>query len=258
MTVALYTAGGTLVGSTLTDSDGFYFFADQQPGDYYLLFTAPSGFAFSTADQGGDDSLDSDADPIDGRTATTTLSSGETDLSWDAGLCILVPAILLEKSTNGEDADLPTGPSIAVGSAVTWTYLVTNPGDVALSHIIVTDSQVGVVPAYVSGDANSNGLLDVDETWTYQATGTAAAGQYVNVGTVTGRYNGQTVTDEDPSHYFGGQAGIQIKKYTDAEDADVPTGPFIAPGATVTWTYVVSNTGNVAIGNILVTDSEAE
>ncbi len=257
VTVALYTAGGTLVGSTLTDSDGLYLFADQQPGDYYLLFTAPSGFAFSTADQGGDDSLDSDADPVDGRTATTTLSSGETDLSWDAGLCILVPAILLEKSTNGEDADLPTGPSIAVGSAVTWTYVVTNPGDVALSRIIVTDNQVGVVPAYVSGDINSNGLLDVDETWTYQATGTATAGQYVNVGTVTGRYNEQTVTDEDPSHYFGGQAGIQIKKYTDAEDADVPTGPFIAPGATVTWTYVVSNTGNVAIGNILVTDSEA-
>ncbi len=257
VTVALYAAGGTLAGTALTNSDGFYLFADQLPGNYYLVFTAPSGYAFSTANQGGDDGLDSDADPTNGRTTTTNLSSDETDLSWDAGLYVLVPGIHIEKLTNGDDADLPTGPSIEVGSVVTWSYVVTNTGDVALSNITVTDNQAGVVPTYMSGDGNSNELLDIDETWTYQATGTATAGQYVNIATVTGRYNEQTVTDEDPSHYFGGQAGIQIKKYTNDEDADVPTGPYITPGATVTWTYVVSNTGNVAIGNILVTDSEA-
>ena len=31
-------------------------------------------------------------------------------------------AIDLEKSTNGQDADAPTGPIIPVGSTVTWTY----------------------------------------------------------------------------------------------------------------------------------------
>jgi len=256
VTVAIYTAGGTLAGSTVTDSDGRYLFSDLLPGDYYLQFTAPAGYALSAVDQGGDDGLDSDADPATGRTAATTLTSGEIDLGWDAGLYILVPDIHLEKSTNGMDADLPAGPSVPVGDAVTWSYTVTNPGDVPLSGVTVTDNQSGVQPEYLSGDDGDN-LLEPGEIWIFQAAGVAAAGQYQNIGTAFGRYNGQSVSDTDPSHYFGGQAGILIKKYSNGEDADAPPGPVIPPGAEVTWRYVITNTGNVAISNILVSDSES-
>ncbi|MFW6195121.1 MAG: DUF7507 domain-containing protein, partial [Chloroflexota bacterium] len=51
------------------------------------------------------------------------------------------PAIDIEKATNGEDADEPTGPEIAVGDPVNWTYVVTNTGDVALTDVSVTDDQ---------------------------------------------------------------------------------------------------------------------
>ena len=37
-----------------------------------------------------------------------------------------------------------------------------------------------------------------------------------------------------------------IEKYTNGEDADTPTGPLITVGDPVAWTYVVTNTGNVA------------
>ena len=52
----------------------------------------------------------------------------------------------------------------------------------------VTDNDAGVTPALPasSGDTNDNGLLDPSETWVYTASGTAVAGQYGNVGTVTG------------------------------------------------------------------------
>lgn len=114
------------------------------------------------------------------------------------------PAINIEKATNGVDADLPTGPSIPVGNTVTWTYVVTNPGNVPLSNIVVTDNIAGVNPVYVSGDTNEDGILQVGETWIYEATGVAVAGQYANIGTVVGTPpTGPNVTDNDPSHYFG-------------------------------------------------------
>ncbi|NLF03198.1 MAG: VWA domain-containing protein, partial [Anaerolineales bacterium] len=48
--------------------------------------------------------------------------------------------------------------------------------------------------------------------------------------------------------------GIDIKKYTNDEDADEPTGPYIAVGGAVTWKYVVTNTGNVDLTNLVITD----
>src|SRR5690606_13997872 len=55
-------------------------------GDYYVVFTLPTGYVFSPQDAGTDDAADSDADTATGRTATTTLITNEDDLSWDAGM----------------------------------------------------------------------------------------------------------------------------------------------------------------------------
>jgi hypothetical protein len=86
VTVELYNcAGNSLMKSQLTAADGSYLFSDLAPGDYYVKFYAPDGLVFSPADQGSDDALDSDAGAM-GQTVCTTLSPGETDLTWDAGL----------------------------------------------------------------------------------------------------------------------------------------------------------------------------
>jgi len=80
------------------------------------------------------------------------------------------------------------------------------------------------------------------ESSTCTATGNAQPGQYENLGTATGTTPaGTEVSDEDPSHYFGVEASIDIEKATNGEDADNPTGPLIPVGDTVTWTYVVTN-----------------
>jgi len=109
------------------------------------------------------------------------------------------PSIDIEKHTNGEDADTPTGPSIVVGDPVLWEYIVTNTGDVDLTNVEVTDDILGPIGTIPS--------LAVGETQTLTANGIAAAGQYANLGTATGEYNGTTVSDEDPSHYFGETPG---------------------------------------------------
>ncbi|MBN2355052.1 T9SS type A sorting domain-containing protein, partial [candidate division KSB1 bacterium] len=278
------------------------------------------------------------------------------------------PAIEIEKATNGEDADLPTGPKIRVGDPVTWTYLVTNTGDVPLNNITVTDDKGVVVTLPATTLAPGESMIGT-------ATGIATAGQYQNVATVAGLApDGTRVTDTDPSHYYGEepeggkfhdlnkngleeytepllggwtivlknldtgaeftvqtisdpadpnfgkwffpenlpagtylvsevlQSGwvqscppggtytilykadgtyellstpppgfheldfgnyeftanpdIDIEKATNGEDADSPPGPEIHVGDPVTWTYVVKNTGNVPLCNIIVTDDQ--
>ena len=159
------------------------------------------------------------------------------------------PGVDLQKYTNGADADEPPGPAIDIGAAIEWTYVVTNSGNQDLSQIVVTDNQ-GVA---VSCPATT---LAVDEEMTCTGVpGTAARGQYANVGTVTAvAVERGVVTDTDPSHYFGADGQIHIENYTNGEDADVPTGPTVPVGSSVTWTYEVTNPGNLPIRGVEVVD----
>ena len=123
-----------------------------------------------------------------------------------------IPAIDIEKHTNGEDADDPPGPYISVNSSVNWTYFVTNTGAVNLTGIVVTDDMPGVTPVYVGGD-DGDGKLNPSETWIYQAIGVAVAGQYANVGTVVGHYDAVEVTHSDPSHYYNRPTTVGWETY---------------------------------------------
>ncbi|WMW22675.1 hypothetical protein RE476_02325 [Methanolobus mangrovi] len=164
------------------------------------------------------------------------------------------PDIDIEKATNGFDADNPTGPELQPGDDVTWTYVVTNMGDVPLENVAVTDNILGVITNIID-KGNGDDILDIGEIWTYEATGTAECGQYANVADVVGYYGVIPVTDEDPSHYIVRcEPDIDIEKHTNGYDADYPSGPQIAVGETITWEYFVTNTGNVPLENIVVED----
>jgi len=177
----------------------------------------------------------------------------------------------IEKSTNGDDADEAPGISVAPGDTVTWTYAVTNTGDVALVTVVVTDDQGETVDC---GDGtNTIEVLLPGDTQTCTATGIAGDGDYANTGSVTGvpavedpdnpgSYDPipgtDPVDDDDPSHYTGAEAGINIEKLTNGDDADEAPGTAVAPGDTVTWTYVITNTGTTALIDVVVTDDQGE
>ena len=199
------------------------------------------------------------------------------------------PEIDIVKFTNGQDANDPDGtgvPVVAPGDDVTWTYAVTNVGDVDIpeADITVTDSVEGDVTQIIDkGDGDA--ILSPAETWVYQLEGTAIntalppAGEnltlvddvctqdgavsppstaYTNVGTVTIPSKEAT----DPSSYCnpGSDPAIDIIKFTNGQDANDPDGtdvPVVAPGDDITWTYAVTNVGDVDIpeADITVTDS---
>jgi hypothetical protein len=165
--------------------------------------------------------------------------------------------IRIEKSTNGEDADSAPGPLLAVGSPVTWTYVVTNTGQYPAVERDGDDDQ-GVTIAGPAGDANNDGnstrvrpgrTRPAARRWPDSTanTGTATATDVLN----------QPVSASDLSHYFGyTPTGIRIEKSTNGEDADNAPGPLVAVGSPVTWTYVVTNTGNTPLSNVTVTDDQ--
>jgi len=86
VTVSIYDADDTFLGSQVTGSTGAYIFENLSPSQYYLTFTnPPTGFALSAKDQGGNDETDSDADPSTGKTDLFTVDIGAIDNSIDAG-----------------------------------------------------------------------------------------------------------------------------------------------------------------------------
>jgi hypothetical protein len=162
-----------------------------------------------------------------------------------------VTEIQLQKRTNGLDADGTPGPYILVGDPVIWTYAVTNTGNVTLTLVTVSDDTLGAITC-------PNDELTPQEAMTCSANGTASSGQYANLGTVSGTPPGglAQVSNDDPSHYFGTQAAVELEKRTDGLDADTPPGPTLLEGNVVIWTYIVTNTGNVTLVDIQVEDDK--
>ncbi len=210
------------------------------------------------------------ANPVDATGADIVGLPDVTDTDPSNHLGITT-GVNIVKSTNGQDANTATGPVIAVGGTATFTYVVTNTGTVALGTVVVrdnngtsTNTSDDFSPTLQSGDTNSNGRLDTTETWTYQATRTVTAGQYTNIGSVTANpvdadgadiADAADVTDTDPSNHFGFTAGIGVQKLTNGIDTGTGTGPSLGIGSTATFTYNVTNTGNIALTNIVITDN---
>ncbi len=111
--VTLYDSGSAAIATTNTGANGFYLFPDLVPGTYRVGFTAPAGFALTAQDQGSDEAKDSDADPVSGLAAFTTLAPSETDLTWDAGLvrelCSVGDFVWFDLNKNGIQDPLELG-----------------------------------------------------------------------------------------------------------------------------------------------------
>ena len=182
-------------------------------------------------------------------TATGTPPSGPNVTAKDS---LTVPAtqspsIGIVKTTNGSN-----GQDIPVGSPITWTYAVTNSGNVTLANVTVTDNKLASSSIDCGGGSNVIASLAVGASQNCTATGTATAGAYSNVGTATGTPPaGTDVTDTSTGSYFGSSPSIGIVKTTNGSNGqDIPVG------SPITWTYAVTNSGNVTLANVTVTDNK--
>ena len=177
------------------------------------------------------------------------------------GVAAPAPAIDIEDSHQRPGCRFADRSNPRRGRHGAFTYILTNPGNVPLSGIAVTDDNGTPGNAaddfnatYTSGDTNSNSQLDVGETWTYSASRTVVAGQYSNIGTVTATGNAQPVIDTDPANYFGSAPSVALRSFIVNNDADLPPGITLEAGSTMVVGYLLTNTGNVALHSIALSD----
>jgi uncharacterized repeat protein (TIGR01451 family) len=170
------------ITATSGQDDGRYLFEELPPGRYRLTFDRPAGYRF-TPPNVGDDDRDSDADPTTGETAIYTLTSGERNLSIDAGLIRLTSSIRIQK--------LPDLQKIARGATVSFQLIVHNDGDNPLHNVTVSD------PLAPDCDADI-GDLNADAQVTYGCSLANVDEDFVNVAMVSGQDEfGAQVSDQD-------------------------------------------------------------
>jgi uncharacterized repeat protein (TIGR01451 family) len=167
--------------------------------------------------------------------------------SDNASVDILRPGISLTKTVN------PT--VVHEGDDITYTFTVTNTGNTPLSDVILTDDMVDAI-TYVSGDDNGDKILDMPEMWTFTAiytTGPDDPETLVNNAEVSGMdalglsvnaTDSATVTVIKP---FVPTPGINMVKEADSSQVYV--------GETITYTFTVTNTGNVPLSDVYIDDN---
>jgi hypothetical protein len=128
---------------------------------------------------------------------TCTFTAGTTGFTWTATGHGIDPNGNAAPSTNETQSGTVTviNPSTSLRKTaqvtIVYTFLEDNTGNDPLTGVSVTDDHcTGTnAPAYVSGDTNSDGILDTTETWKYQCTVLTTDGANLNV-TNTGTGHG--------------------------------------------------------------------
>ena len=159
-----------------------------------------------------------------------------------------------------------TGPETAYpGDTITYHFWVHNCGDIILAGgAHVYDLLFGEAAIW-DGDLEPNEIHEFDMEYTLPddlcgdlTTNT----EFTNNAWAIGHPPGYPDVRDDDSWTIEVICGpepnpsIDIEKHTNDEDADEEPGPEIPIGDTVTWEYIVTNTGNVPLTDIVVTDDQ--
>jgi uncharacterized repeat protein (TIGR01451 family) len=86
VTVHLLDSNNNTLATTTTNSSGTYLFNNLNAGNYKIEVDQPSGYYITKPNVGNNDAVDSDIDTTTGRSGVITLTQGENDMTWDAGL----------------------------------------------------------------------------------------------------------------------------------------------------------------------------
>jgi hypothetical protein len=176
----------------------------------------------------------------DDATVTFTDSTAQIDIE---------KYVSVDGGANWLDADTATGPSVIVGQSVQFKFVVTNTGNTALSNLSLVDTDFDLstctVPATLAAGASFDCII----------TTTALIGQHTDTATASGSFtdgagNTESASDTDNANYFGADPKLGLTKSAS------PT-IYTYPGQVIVYTYVLQNTGNVALtGPFMISDDK--
>ncbi|MCB1459374.1 MAG: hypothetical protein KDJ48_08950 [Nitratireductor sp.] len=173
------------------------------------------------------------------------------------------PSLSVTKTGTLNDDD--GRPGLTAGDTISYSVEVDNTGNVGLSAVSISDALVSLT--LQSGDVANAGILDVTETWTYTGTYTITQADLDGNGGGTGLIsNSASVTANGP-----GTSGTASG--SDSFDVAIVQNPSLAivksasittdlgqPGRAdfgdvITYSYAVTNDGNVTISGVSISDA---
>ena len=165
------------------------------------------------------------------------------DVTSDASITVNCPPLGIDIQKGGPDL-------AHVGDTITYTFDVSLTTPEPLFDVVVTDPNCNEgAPIYLSGD-DGDDVLEPEETWTYACSHEVTdedPDPLPNTAAVEGTADdGRTTTDEDSHEVDLIHPAIDIVKTVNPNSGD--------PGDTVTYTYVVTNTGDTTLYNVSVDD----
>ena len=173
------------------------------------------------------------------------------------------------------------GDGLQAGDTIDYTFTVVNTGNVSLSNVVVNDPLLGgVVAGPASGDTDADTELDVTETWIYTASYTITQAD-IDAGVIT---NSATVVADSPGGTGASDTSDDPNDSTDTDnngdgEPDDPTdttlpqdsaisitkallpasdGNYDTVGEVIMYEIIVTNTGNVTLMNVNITDANAD
>jgi hypothetical protein len=174
-------------------------------------------------------------------TARPPTGPAVTDTDRETVRAVHTPGIQLGKSSS-------PGTFGAAGETITYSYTVTNTGNVTLHRIALTDSRLGPVTCPDPTLAPAESMTCTAAYVTTQAD--LDNGDIENAAVVTGHPpTGPTVTGDDTDAV----PAIRLPQI-DLVKSAFPV-EYGAAGEQITYTYTVTNSGNVTLHNIALTDS---
>ncbi len=174
-------------------------------------------------------------------TATATARTYELSTSATGAATLTFtqsPGVTLTKSVDKNTFDAP-------GTA-TYTYRLTNTGNVTLTGLTLTDNKLGSIPLTQNSLA-PGGVLEVKQALTVTQAHLDAGAAITNVATLSAEELDTPVTDS-ATIAFTQSPAVTLTKSVDKNTFDA-TG-------TATYTYRLTNTGNVTLTGLTLTDDK--
>lgn len=160
-------------------------------------------------------------------------------------------------------ADTDASGNDTPGDTITYRYVIANPStnNRNISSVSLLDDKLGSISlTSITGDTNSNLVLDRGESWTVYAThmvtpADMVTGSVVNTAFAQGNTGTNTIRSSDSVV----TVPLIFSEMTVTKTASAPgftTGDVsgVPAGTVVTYTYVVRNSGNQTLTNIALAD----
>jgi uncharacterized repeat protein (TIGR01451 family) len=147
----------------------------------------------------------------------------------------------------------PDAQTILIGQTANFTIAVTNDGDSTLSNVVVTDA---LAPgcARTSADIPALASMAAGATVTYTCSLANVVASFTNVAVATGKPPvGPDVTAQDTADV----TAVAPATHPAITVVKNPKSQTVTVGNKATFTITVTNTGDVALTNVTVTDAQS-